>query len=265
MTRPADLPDFGAPPLNELVLGVQFADIPGYSAVDAGLIWELFRSEFPVVMEQAPLPPQFETFGGGPSPGVQIQFGSMISASRLWFVTEPGDHLLQFQPDRFLLNWRQNGEGTYPRYEQIAKAFQDALSKLSRHLKSAKNYDLDINQIEITYVNIIPIDHVSEHSAWLNMMPAFEFPIEGMNATLTEVIRNEDGKPVARLHHKLQSVISIDDRNKALQLDLTFRGKPSRTGIDGALELLGKGRLAIVKRFAELTTTEAHDAWERKL
>lgn len=263
MPRPADLPDYSAPPLNELVLGVQFAPIPGYSTVDAGAIWELFRSEFPVVQEQPPLTPQFETFGGGPSSGVQIQFGPIMGPTRLWFITDQGDHLLQFQPDRLLLNWRQNGEGAYPRYEQIAKVFEECLGKLRDHVQTTKSHELDINQIEITYINIIPVEDVSEQSRWLQIMPAFEFPIEAMSANFTEIAESDDGKPIARLHHNLRSVISIDGRSKAFQLDLTYRGKPTLPGIDGALELLGKGRVTIVKRFTELTTKEAHDAWKR--
>ncbi len=263
MPRPADLPDYGAPPLSELVLGVQFEPISGYSTVDAGAVWELFRSEFPIVQEQPPLAPQFETFGGGASPGVQIQFGPMIGPTRLWFVTEQGDHLLQFQPDRLLLNWRQNGEETYPRYEQIAAEFQECLSKLRNHVHVTKGYELDIKQIEITYINIIPVEDVSEQSKWLRILPAFGFPIEAMRANFAEIVQNEAGKPIARLHHDLQSVVNIDGQNKAFQLNLTSRGKPTLPGIDGALELLGKGRVAIVKRFTELTTNEAHDAWKR--
>lgn len=265
MPRPADLPEYGAPPLNELVLGVQFAPIPGYSTIDSGAVWELFRSEFPVVQEQPALSPQFETFGGGPSPGVQIQFRPVFGPMRLWFITEQGDHLLQFQPDRLLLNWRQNGEGSYPRYERIAETFHECLCKLADHVQATKSYILDINQVEITYINIIPVDDVSEHSRWLKIVPALGLPIEAMNANFTEVARSDDGKPIARLHHDLRTVISIDGRNKAFQLDLTYRGKPALPGIDGALKLLGKGRAAIVKRFTELTTKEAHDAWKRKI
>ena len=264
MSRPADLPDYGAPPLIELVMGVQFTPIQNYSAVDAGAIWELFREDFPVVVEQAALPPRFETFGGGPSPGVQIQFGPTVGQTRLWFVTHNNDHLLQFQPDRFLLNWRQNNEGTYPRYEQIASTFREKLSLLRQHILDTKMHELEINQIEITYINIIPVENMSEQSRWLKIMPAFGFPTEAVNATLIEVVYNDDRKPIARLHHDLKSVISLDGQNRAFQLDLTFRGKPAAPGIEGAMELLGKGRASIVKRFTELTTDEAHKSWERK-
>ncbi len=54
--RPDHLPDFAEPPLDEVVLGVQFEPVSGYSAVYAKDIWELFRSEFPKVQEQPILP-----------------------------------------------------------------------------------------------------------------------------------------------------------------------------------------------------------------
>lgn len=64
--RPADLPEFGAPPLTEAVLGVQFDVIPGFLAPHIGLVWQHFRKSFPLLEEQAPLPPLFETFGPNP-------------------------------------------------------------------------------------------------------------------------------------------------------------------------------------------------------
>jgi uncharacterized protein (TIGR04255 family) len=263
MPRPKDLPNFDLPPLNELVLGVQYASIPGYSTVDAGAVWELFRSEFPVVQEQPLLPPQFETFGGAQSSEIQIQFGPLAGPMRLWFVTEYGDHLLQFQPDRLLLNWRHNGSSAYPHYEKIVSVFQECLEKLDLHVKSAKGYTLDINQVEITYVNIVQFDDVTALSDWLKVVPSFEFPIEAFNLNFTEVLRDETSKPTARLHHNVRTLVSVDGRNNAFQLDMTYRGKPTHLGILGALDLLNNGRSAIVRRFTELTTKQAHDTWKR--
>jgi uncharacterized protein (TIGR04255 family) len=265
MLRPADLPNYGSPPLNEVVVGVQFTPISGYSTVDTAAIWELFRSEFPIVQEQPPLPPQFETFGGGQSSEIQIQFSPISGQIRLWFATELGDHLLQFQPDRLLLNWRYNGNGVYPHFEQIIAVFHDCLSRLDQHILSSKAHRLDINQIEITYVNVIPVESVSDLHKWLHIAPTSEFPIESMNVNFTEVVRTEDEKPVARVHHNLRSMVSIDGRSKAFQFDITYRGKPTVTGILGAIELIGSGRRAIVNRFTQLTTDEAHTAWSRTI
>src|SRR2546423_13467983 len=61
--RPADLPDFGAPPLTEAVMGAQFDVIPGFLTPHIGLLWQHFRASFPLLEEQAPLAPVFETFG----------------------------------------------------------------------------------------------------------------------------------------------------------------------------------------------------------
>ena len=63
VARPVDLPDYTAPPLNEVAISVQFDTLTSYTAVVTGPLWELFRSEFPNVQKQVPLQPTFETFG----------------------------------------------------------------------------------------------------------------------------------------------------------------------------------------------------------
>src|ERR1700722_7390502 len=60
--RPADLPEFGVPPLTEVVLGAQFDVIPGFLTPYVGLIWQRFRDSFPFIEEHPPVPPVFETF-----------------------------------------------------------------------------------------------------------------------------------------------------------------------------------------------------------
>lgn len=63
LPRPDHLPDFRTPPLNEVVVGVQFAPARGYQQILAGEVWELYRAQFPTVEEMPPIPPAFETFG----------------------------------------------------------------------------------------------------------------------------------------------------------------------------------------------------------
>ena len=74
-----NLADFKAPPLNEVVMGIQFQPVPGYQQIRALEVWQLFREQFPVVQEQLPLNPQFETFGL-PSPAQMLQFPLMFNA-----------------------------------------------------------------------------------------------------------------------------------------------------------------------------------------
>ena len=88
MTRPSHLPDYRKPPLNEFVLGVQFATPPGYQQIYAGEVWKLFSEKYPVVQEQPPLPPTFETFGIHQGNMVNFGFVSGATHDRFWFLTK---------------------------------------------------------------------------------------------------------------------------------------------------------------------------------
>ncbi len=88
MIRPPDLPEFGKPPLNELVLGVQFDSPAGF-------------------------------FGFGPINGPMH--------NRFWFTSSSGDEIIQFQNDRLLHNWRKVGDQSnkYPRFDAIVTKFHN--------------------------------------------------------------------------------------------------------------------------------------------
>lgn len=265
MTRPRNLPSFGEPPLDEVVLGVQFSPVPAYKSVDIRPIWELFRSEFPNVEDQPALAPVFETFGGTtPQLGFQFQIGPFPLGNRVFFVDEPGSHLLQFQPDRFLLNWRKHqGLTPYPRYEQISASFKKKLARLAKYLETTKGYTLEINQAEISYINVIPVDDFADFGRWIALWNPPDFKIEGLNLTFPQVVTDAKNRPVARVHHDISAAVAIDGSARAFRLSMTYRGKPVGPGIEDALHFLNEGRKEIVQRFASITTTEAHKAWKR--
>ncbi len=266
MPRPNHLPDFREPPLDEVVLGVQFAPIPTYTSVYAEKIWNLFRKVYPKVEEQLLLPPQFETFGGANlQPSFKFQVGVPPVGSRLWFVSEDENSLLQFQPDRFLTNWRKRPNlQAYPRFEGLAGTFSDNLKVLAQCLRSDFSYEIDINQAEVVYINLIPVEDLSQAGKWFSLWSGGLLNIEALNTSFTEVIVDANGKPFARLIHEIQSVFTVDGQHKAFSLTLTFRGKPNGTDIEAAMEFLSAGRDAIVTRFGEITTGEAHTFWGRQ-
>lgn len=265
MTRPEHLPDFANPPLDEVVLGVQFEPVQGYTSIMASEVWALYREFYPLVSEQPLLQPQFETFGGAlPQATFQFQFGSQMG-NRFWFVSDDENHLLQFQSDRFLLNWRKNAtQAAYPRYEQISKSFRDNLSSLSHYFRSHFGHELVINQAEVSYINVIQVPDFSDANKWFDSWVNERLRIETLATNFTEVINDGDGLPCARMHHLIQSAFALDGKTKAYRLDLTFRGRPSGSGIEPIMEFLAKGREAIVLRFSELTTKTAHEKWGRK-
>ncbi|MDE2074857.1 MAG: TIGR04255 family protein, partial [Alphaproteobacteria bacterium] len=134
--RPSHLPDYKAPPLNEVVLGVQFNQPVGYQQIRAGEVWSLYKSNYPVVEEQPPLAPSFEMFGGRPTNVLQFQFATGATHDRFWFLSESRDELIQFQADRLLHNWRKVGDGTnpYPRFERMIDKFRAELRTLETYL-----------------------------------------------------------------------------------------------------------------------------------
>lgn len=265
-TRPEHLPDFRNPPLNEVVLGVQFGPPQGYQQIYAGEVWNLFRKEFPKVEEQPPLVPSFETFGL-PSKGRQIGLVTGASHDRFWFLREDGDELIQFQQDRLLHNWRKVGEETneYPRFESMVQRFRGELEQVQDFMNGLASQRLTINQCEISYINhIAPSsgDEAIRATDWLRFVTFEGNEPDDFAANFREIIHDDEGKPQGRLVCEATTGLKAD-RQRLILMTLTVRGAPKGSDIESALDFLAKGRDLIVCKFAEVTTEAAHKKWGR--
>ena len=209
------------------------------------------------------LEPAFETFGGSnPSGGIEFRIGEGQIGSRFWYVSKEENHLLQFQPDRFLMNWRRRrSEDRYPRFEGIVKEFQECLQLLEGHFRSKFDCELAINQAEVAYINLIEVNNFSEISDWLSVWNRASSNVESLDAVFVEVARRSSGDPYARLIHHIQTVLTRDGNHAALKLSLTFRGKPDGNNVRNAIEFLKDGRQRIVLRFKDITLEKAHQKW----
>lgn len=270
----SELPEYSAPPLNEVVIGIQFGQPPGYEQIRAGEVWNLFKRDYPNVEEQPPLAPVFETFGLPQSS--QLNFGIVTGAShdRFWFVSEAKDELIQFQHDRILHNWRKVGDQTneYPRFKTIIAKFETEIRKLDSYMAVLSEQHLKINQSEITYINHIPLD-LDEGvvgcpvERWLTMLDIDKHGFEDFNCTFRRRILTSDGAPYARLN--CQAAVgagkpgSGSHKKRVIVLNLTFRGAPQGDTIEAAIEFLKTGHQMIVEFFTQITTQEAHSVWGR--
>lgn len=265
MTRPAKLPEYKDPPLDEVVLGLQFPPVPGFSSVVHYGVFRLFNKEFPNVEEHPLLEPRYETFGGAnPQPSFQFNIGAPPIGSRLWFVSKDADHLLQFQRDRFLTNWRRRPVATeYPRFDGIADAFRANVEKLDNYLKAEFDHSLAIDQTEVSYMNMIPLDVPMEVGKWLRVFNLDTLEIEGFQAGFAEIIRNLRGQAVGRLTYEIHHAISQEEKKHALRLTLSARGRPSDQSVEAAFEFMTRCRNEIVARFGEITTEKAHSKWKK--
>lgn len=264
LMRPDDLPDFRKPPLNEVVVGVQFAPPTKYQQIYAAQVWELFSSEYPKVEEHSSLPPTFETFGL-PSRHLNLNFGPVHN--RYWFLRPDGEELIQFQRDRLLHNWRKVGDekNVYPRFESMLQRFQDEIERFQNYVNTLSPQTLAINQCEVSYINHIEPcpDTDLNVSDWIRFLQFNrQNDPDNFSITLNDEIRNSSGEPFARLICEATSGVKVN-RQKIIQLTLTVRGSPEGSDLRSALEFLSKGRERIVRKFAESTTEAAHKQWER--
>jgi uncharacterized protein (TIGR04255 family) len=271
--RPPDLPDFGAPPVVEVVLGIQFNYLAKLLTPRVGDVWDLFRSEFPLVEEQMPLPPTFETFGQNPQLEPPISFRVMTSAElpRVFFLTERRTHLIQLQRDRFFHNWRKSdADDPYPRFESIRDTFRDGLEKFSSYVSESKVGVVEPTQCEISYINqvLVPTGTTSfDQSARMfgsfpasPDVPGLGRPEDG-RFVVRYVIPDANDKPMARLLVNCEPGWRADGSH-IIQLTLTVRGLPAAPGIDAVMEFLDRGREYIVRGFKSITSNEMHKEWK---
>jgi uncharacterized protein (TIGR04255 family) len=275
-SRPKDLPDFERPPLDEVVLGIQFSDMP-FRNHHAGLLWQLFP-EYPLVEEQPPIGAVFETFGSTfPVPDIpKFQIMTAPDALRYWFISEDKCQLLQVQPDRLIHNWRRRREeDEYPRYENVRHRFVAEVGKVQGFFIDRGWGEIRTNQCEVTYINIIgPSDAVADPVRDLAEILTF-VKEQYSDGNLSHIERGQlqmsflmekgdGGEPLGRLHVATKPVMKQLNGAQALQLTITARGRPSGESVEAALQWLDVGRVAVVKAFASLTTKKMHKAWRRK-
>jgi len=273
--RPADLPEFGVPPLTEVVLGAQFDVIPGFLTPYVGLIWQRFRSSFPFIEEHPPLPPVFETFGPNPQflPGIGFQLMTGAEAARVFFINQARTELLQVQKDRFLHNWRKIGTAdSYPRFERMLDTFKAGFETFTDAISGEGLGPIVPNQCEVTYINQVPVpaggnlsdltdDLFGQHTGSLALDDLGK--PEDLRFLLRYVMRDAKGKPVGRLIASAEPARGIDGQT-FVQLTMTARGRPSSPDVQGIVDFFNRGRISVVKGFAHLTGPKMHKLWERK-
>ncbi|MBI1792084.1 MAG: TIGR04255 family protein [Acidobacteria bacterium] len=268
--RPDDLPDFENPPVVETVLSVQFELLTAVRTAHLGLLWEKFRARFPKAEDRPPLDSVFEQFPEVPRPrlGLQLQTFERPPVPRLWFVTDQGNEMIQVQPDRFVKNWRKEGQGEqYPRYEAGKRFFERDFAVFQEFLAENRLGTPRVNQCEVTYVN-----HITAGEGWQDFsdfeqvfsfwkLPAGDIPGNGedFRAHVRFIIPGGEGRPAGRLHVDVQPAFRTSDSRPMYVFHLTARGQ-----VGESLGFFDLGRRWIVKSFAALTTPSMHEVWKRK-
>ena len=271
-------PKFRKPPVVEVALSVITDPTPGFTAAHIGLLWTAgdLRSRFPKTSDHPPVDAPVEQENEPQvQQGPRLEFQPLENFKlRSWFLNETETQLLQIQQDRISRNWRRAGTSEeYPSYDNIRGPFQDDLRLISEFFAANGLGVVRPKQAEVTYVNHIVPGEVWKHHGELHRVfvnwknPPDNFLPKPEDATFVSryVIRLH-GNFVGRLHVSLQPAMVRASDGKSTQVfvfTLTARGKPLGKGIEGALEFLQLGHDWIVNAFADLTTEEMHQVWER--
>ena len=193
---------------------------------------------------------------------------------RLWFLNQDHTQLIQFQPDRFIYNWRKIGSTSaadYPRYEFIRTRFIEQYAILQSFLNSQRLGHVEPNQCEVTYVNNIPSGQDEELASAVGRVIRFWTdppssgaltPIEDMRFLFRSPLYGADGRFVGRLTVATEPA-GRQDGIWIIRLTLTSRGLPLQDTDEGVFQFFDLGRDRIVRAFTELTTEEMHNRWER--
>ena len=270
--RPSDLPNFRNPPVNEVVLGVQFSEIKGFSSVHAGLFWGRIRGEFARFEEHGTLPETFELFGGLSGRDKSTPSFELLNSPpvpRYWFINDD-TRLLQVQQNKLFQNWRKTGPNvTYPHYEDICRDFQSSVAKFEGFLRDEDLGELNCNQCEVSYINHIPVEPDEGYARaidrvfgeWLNVSASHEAIPEEMTFNLIYRL-GPPSAPVGRLRVEMRCAY-LQDETPILALNLTARGQPFQSDKGGYLGFMSYARDVIVWRFTKITSERMHHAWGR--
>lgn len=269
--RPEHLPDFGDPPVVETVLSVQFEPLPLVQTAHLGLLWNEYRALFPKTEERPALDPVIEQFPESLMARVGLKFQAFENppVPRIWFSNDRGGEMIQVQNDRFIKNWRKEGEGDqYPHYDEtIRPNFDRDYAIFLAFLQKNQLGIPHVNQCEVTYVN-----HILAGQGWERygeIEKIFMFwrspdvippgPAEDLRLHARFVIPGSEGKPVGRLHVAVQPAVRTSDNRPMYVLHLTARGQ-----VGEGVDFFDIGREWIVTTFKRLTTSSMHNIWRIK-
>jgi uncharacterized protein (TIGR04255 family) len=269
MTENRDLPSYRKPPINEVVCGVQFEEIPGFSSIHYGRLLQRIAADYPSTEDQPPLAEVFEVESGRE---VQMQQGILTipPLRRVWYIDPSGNYLLQVQPSRFHANWRhRRDEDEYPRFEAAYDRFLGGWKAFLEFLDAEKLPAPRANQYELTYINHIPEATVpfpagmEEHLGLFNWRNAQA--LKFLPAPRTAQIRVSFPLPDTKgmLTVAITHGVRKSDKKGLTVMELTARGSARGDTADMSA-WFALAHEWIVKGFTDLTTTEAHKRWDRE-
>ncbi|MBS1992319.1 MAG: TIGR04255 family protein [Cyanobacteria bacterium SZAS LIN-3] len=273
-----DTPKFNNPPLIETVLGVQFNPLPGFQLTHFGQFQTASDRKFAAIEQHPPLPRQIEERddkGGDPQIIFQMFPNLMMANPRVWYRHPPrdnGEHLLQLQSDRLIVNWRRLPNAPsghkYPSFSASRAEFAEYYSLFQDFVNSSAIGSLIPDQCEVCYVN--QIDTTLFSSPGEAFSSVFDSPLPHKQPLHIEGdLENQNlnasywcGKLKGRLFIDAAIMKSSETGKPVVTLRLTARGAPAGKSKEDVLDWLDLGHYYITNTFKDITSPAMHKVWE---
>jgi uncharacterized protein (TIGR04255 family) len=268
--RPADLPNYSNPPIDEVGIGVQFPPIDGLTELRLGLFFSKVRDNYPnsQTIPRMDFPVESLT-SDVQGPHLTLTFQSQPPTGRMLLITEDDEHLIQLQNTRFGVNWRRR-TNAYPHFDEVHERFWTLLGEFRDYLDAERLKLPAIQQLDVTYSN------------WISDLSVATFLRPGSSASLPSSLAGPEPEgqdwagrylvrrgetPIARLYVQCQSVFRpgpLPNPGPGVLMSLMFRAPTMGEASDDDLaDLVATGRDVIVHSFTDITTSEAHQHWGR--
>ena len=266
--RPAGLPDFSNPPIDEVAISIQFPVITEMRDVHSGLYWRMVRGDYPKVENQPRIESPIESpdFALSQPMAIQVPFQTQLQG-RTWLISNSDDYLIQIQNDRFVQNWRRR-DTDYKHFEDVWDLFSDNYAKFKYMISTENLQQPCVQQVEVTYINWIPELSPSQYfrPASVGSVEAHSQTRDPEEQTLTMRYRLDDGTHATeRLYVQCQPAIRPQTpKITGSQLALVYRAAFADGLSDSEIEsYANSGRIIVVNAFTTLTTSKAHEIWGR--
>lgn len=243
---------FKNPPLNEVVIGVQFVGL-NWQIQHYGSFYDLVKNDFQLTHAVPPLAQPFE------QAGFKLMSGAELP--RAWYEEKDGPFLLQIQPDRFLLNWRKKDSSNYeyPHFQEFFERFKKEFQRFKEFCTRSSIGNPRIETYELTYINhivsgsqgisVLELSSLFNHLSFLSEFKTSK--IFGMDLVYTA--------ENYQIKHTVKKGIRNTDRKEIFILDFSIADV-----LKDPLKLedtLSNANKALVSQFAKLASNEAKLKW----
>ncbi len=264
-------------------MGVQFKSLANFKFIDFGRLFksyeelgfcesqDLFRLNSVIEKEEN----QINLSGLL----MTIQVG--LNQPRVMFLDSErdyGQNVIQIQNDRFIYNWRRKSidSSSYTAYEENLEKFFKYFEKFKNYVSSNNFGDLSIDQCEMSYVNLIPVESKSNNSDemfstlfpfWSKVIDdnalAYQFRSDNCSFSNSYWINNHKSRLYIEAKTN-QSNQSNRSNNKHIDFVLLVRGEPNDGDNINLKKWFDTSHEILIKSFLATTSNTFHEKWSRK-